>query len=204
MKIFITGTGTNVGKTVVSGWLLTHLKHYHYWKPIQSGTIEGSDVDFIRTVASNIFEPTYSFLEPLSPHLAAKINNTKIDINHIIRSIPNEENLIIEGAGGVFVPLNDEFMMIDLIEIMNIPIIIVSNSGLGTINHTCLTIEALKNRNIEILGVIMNGIKNEENKKAIKHYGKVKILDEIEIFDKNNWYKSFLGKKLSKSFKNFQ
>ena len=89
-------------------------------------------------------------------------------------------------------------------QIMNIPVIIVANSGLGTINHTCLTIEALKNRNIEILGVIMNGIKNEENKKAIKHYGKVKILDEIEIFDKNNWYESFLGKKLSKSLRNFQ
>ena len=204
MKIFITGTGTNVGKTVISGWLLTHLKHYHYWKPIQSGTIKGSDIDFIKTVISNIFEPTYSFPESLSPHLAAKINNIKIDINHIIRSIPNKKNLIIEGAGGVFVPLNDDFMMIDLIKILNIPVIIVANSGLGTINHTCLTVEALKNRNIEILGIIMNGIKNEDNKKAIEYYGKVQVLDEIEIFDKNNWYKSFLGKKLNKNLKNFQ
>jgi len=103
MRVFITGTGTNIGKTIISGWLLSHLKHYYYWKPIQSGTSENSDIDFIRSITNRIFQPIYSFPEPLSPHLAAKINHTQIDLSKIQNQTTNEENLIIEGAGGVLV-----------------------------------------------------------------------------------------------------
>lgn len=201
MRVFITGTGTNIGKTIISGWLLSHLKHYHYWKPIQSGTSENSDIDFIRSITNRIFQPIYSFPEPLSPHLAAKINHTQIDLSKIQNQTPNEENLIIEGAGGVLVPLNDEFMMIDLIKLLNIPTIIITQSSLGTINHTCLTIEALKNRGIKILGVIMNGEKNEENRKAIEKFGNVKVLDETKTFDLSNINDSFLKKEISQGLK---
>ena len=185
MKIFITGTDTNVGKTVVSSWLSYHY-NFHYWKPIQSGDENGvSDTDFVKKVLNEkdgqieIFNPKYSFREPLSPHLAAKMNQVSIDFSRIKTSIPNKKKLLIEGAGGIFVPLNDKFMMIDLIEILETPVIIVARSSLGTINHTILTLEALRERDIKILGVILNGEKNSENKKAIEFYGKTKVLFEF-------------------------
>ena len=190
MKIFITGTDTNVGKTVVSSWLAYHY-NFNYWKPIQSGDDNGiSDTDFLNKVCNDnknknikIFDPIYSFPEPVSPHFAAKINGKNIDLSKIIQSIPNEKKLLVEGAGGVLVPLNEKFVMIDLIEALEIPVIIVARSGLGTINHSLLTLEVLRERDIKILGVILNGEKNDENKKAIEYYGKTKVIFE---FPKSN------------------
>jgi dethiobiotin synthetase len=184
MRIFITGTDTNVGKTTVSSWLASYY-NFNYWKPIQSGEDNGlSDTEFLKKVCHNnqnieIFDPIYSFKEPLSPHLAAKINKEEIDLSKIIHCKPKKEKLLIEGAGGIFTPLNEKFLMIDLIEIFEIPTIIIARSSIGTINHTLLTIEALRERNIKILGVIMNGEKNFENKKAIEFYGKTKVLFEF-------------------------
>jgi len=184
MRIFITGTDTNIGKTIISSWICWHNK-MNYWKPIQSGDDNGlSDTDFMKKICENkirVYDPLYSFLQPLSPHLAAKINNQNIDLSKILFSLPKDNRMLIEGAGGVFVPLNDKFMMIDLIEILDAPVIIVAKSGLGTINHTCLTISALRDRNIKILGVIMNGEKNQENKRAIEFYGKTKVLFEFPV-----------------------
>ena len=197
MKVFITGTGTNIGKTVVSAWLLSHLAEYSYWKPVQSGSEKDSDVQFVSQFSKNIFQPIYNFNTPLSPHIASEMEGINIDINHIINNLPKNNNLIIEGAGGVLVPLNNNETIIDLIKLLNIPVIIIASSSLGTINHTCLTIEALKNRAIPILGVIMNGEKNLKNKQSIEHFGKTKVLDEIESFDQTNFKESFSKKKLS-------
>lgn len=179
MKVFVTGTDTNIGKTVICAWLCQHL-NYAYWKPIQTGAIEGTDSDFIlkSNLASKLYTEKYIFDEPVSPHLAAKLNNTDINIPDIF--LPDTDNLIIEGAGGVFVPLNHHELMIDLIKKLNIPVIIVARAGLGTINHSLLTIEVLRSKSIPILGVILNQESKTnlilENTKAIEHYGQVPIL----------------------------
>lgn len=187
MQIFITGTDTNVGKTLVSTWLCNSY-NFNYWKPVQSGDEDGvTDTDFVKKVCNYgreeiaIHDPVYSFKEAIAPHLAATANNVEIDLGKIFRSRPRDRKLIIEGAGGVFVPLNKKFLMIDLIEILEIPVIIVARSDLGTINHTLLTINALRDRNIKIFGVIMNGDKNEGNKKAIEFYGEVEVLFEFPV-----------------------
>ena len=189
MQIFITATGTNIGKTIVSTWLIhqlntVHNKNYFYWKPIQSGVSEDDDTHFVSKFTNNIYRPTYSFNQPLSPHLAADLSNEKIFIKKILKNKPDNPNLIIEGAGGILVPINKSQMIIDLIIQLKVPVLIVCNSELGTINHTCLTIEALRSRNIKILGVIMNGKKNLENKLAIENYGKIQVVQEIEYFQK--------------------
>jgi len=174
MRIFITGTNTNIGKTLVSSWLCAH-SDYSYFKPIQTGNIEGNDSATVRELAECfVYKEAYSFKEPLSPHLASSLENTTIDINNI--TLPSVDNLIIEGAGGVLVPLNKEFKIIDLIEKLKLPTIIVASSALGTINHTLLTLEVLRAREIAVLGVIMSGELNEANKEAIELYGNTKVL----------------------------
>lgn len=174
MHIFVTGTDTNVGKTLVSSWLCLHT-NYDYFKPIQTGNQEGTDSKFITQYTSAFVHPeTYSYKAPLSPHVSAELEGETIDIARIQK--PANPNVIIEGAGGVLVPINKSVLMIDLIAQMNIPTLIVSRSTLGTINHTLLTIEALKNRNIPILGIVMNGINHPESVEAIAFYGKIPIL----------------------------
>jgi dethiobiotin synthetase len=175
MQVFITGTDTDIGKTLVSSWLCLHTG-YDYFKPIQTGPVNDS-----KTVASltnnKIYKEAYIYPDPVSPHLASSIQNEIIEISKI--SLPASQNLIIEGAGGLLVPLNHSSFMIDLIKQMNIPTILVSSSKLGTINHTLLSLEALKNRNIPVLGVIVNGNDNLHNIKAIEFYSNVPILAHI-------------------------
>lgn len=179
IRLFVTGTDTNVGKTVISAWLAHHLKA-SYWKPVQSGTMEGFDSETVRQYSEvQTFPETYSLKAPLSPHLAAKLEKVEIDIERFV--IPVTDNtLIIEGAGGVHVPLNSRHTMLDLISKLKIPTIVVARSTLGTINHTCLTLEALRVRSIPVIGVIMNGPKNTDNKQAIEHFGKTTVFAEIE------------------------
>lgn len=184
MRIFVTGTDTNIGKTIVCSWLCIHTG-YSYYKPIQTGLVLDSDSKTLLTLAKTmIYPPVYEYNQPLSPHLAASINHDEIDVNKI--RLPLDNNLIVEGAGGVLVPLNDKLLMIDLIKKFDIPTIIVASSLLGTINHTLLTIEALRSRNINILGVIMNGPLNDDNKKAIEYYAKVPVIAQIPKIVKIN------------------
>jgi dethiobiotin synthetase/malonyl-CoA O-methyltransferase len=185
MRLFVTGTDTNVGKTVVSAWLSYHLKT-DYWKPIQTGCEEDLDSQTIAKLAnlqkSQIHPEAYRLKAPLSPHAAASLENISISLNRI--SLPQTKKpLIIEGAGGILVPLNESDLIIDLIHQLQTPVIIVARSRLGTINHTCLTLEALRNRNITVLGVILNGPLNPSNKTAIEKYGKIKVLAELETFN---------------------
>jgi len=189
-KIFVTGTDTDVGKTVVSSWLVYHLKA-DYWKPIQTGhDLDKNTVQRLAHIPDSectqrIKQSVYQLNSPLSPHAAAELENVTIDIDKI--SAPESNNsMIIEGAGGVLVPLTKKLFMIDLIKKLNMPVIVVARSTLGTINHTCLTLEALRAKNIPVIGVVMSGTPNPSNKQAIEHYGKVKVIAEIPHTDVTN------------------
>jgi len=178
MQVFITGTDTNVGKTLVSSWLCLHT-HHEYFKPIQTGGSEGTDSEIVSQLAGTpIHKEIYLYKQPVSPHLAAKYENNIIDISYI--KLPESPNLIVEGAGGVLVPINRDFLMIDIIKQLNIPVIIVARSSIGTINHTLLSLEALHRREIPILGVIVNGVINKDNSEAIEFYGNTRILATID------------------------
>lgn len=184
MQIFVTGTGTDVGKTLICSWLLTH-SNYSYFKPIQTGNIDSTDSKSIDSLTnSKIYPELYSFKAPLSPHLAAQKENKYIDINTLV--LPNDKNLIIEGAGGLMVPINEKYFIIDIIKYFNVPVILVAGSELGTINHTLLSIEAMRAKQIDILGVIVNGNHNIENCKAIQYYGQVEILIEFPVISPIN------------------
>lgn len=177
MKIFITGTDTNVGKTLISSWIALHTG-FPYFKPIQTGTRDGSDSFEVQKLSdTKIYPESYAYKEPLSPHLAAKLENDMIDIEKIV--LPPSRNLIVEGAGGALVPINDTYLMIDLIKKLDVQVIVVARTTLGTINHTLLSLEALRSRNIPVLGVIMNGEKNLQNSKAIEFYGRTSVLAEF-------------------------
>lgn len=179
-RFFVTGTDTGVGKTVVSALLCAALDAL-YWKPIQTGTREGSDRHTVMRLVglprSRTIPEVYRFGPPVSPHLAARRAGVRIDLREI--SIPRgaaREALIVEGAGGVFVPVNDRQLTTDLMRGLGLPVVLVSRSSLGTINHTLLSLAALRTARLEIRGVVMAGKRNEENRKAIEHYGKVQVI----------------------------
>lgn len=181
MKLFVTGIGTDVGKTVVSAVLVEALQA-DYWKPVQAGNLDFTDTDQVRELVSNNksqFHPeSYRLKTPASPHHAASIDDVQIELEKF--KLPETGNhLIIEGAGGALVPLNDKVLIIDLIKYFDTPVVLVSKNYLGSINHTLLTIEALKSREIDILGVIFNGEENRSTEEAILHFGDVKCLGRI-------------------------
>ena len=182
MKIFVTGTDTNIGKTVVSSWLCLH-SGFDYIKPIQTGGSSERDCLQVQQLSpmTTIHSETYLLQAPLSPHLAASKENCEIKIENII--LPKVENLIIEGAGGVLVPLNSKMLMIEYIKKLDIAVIVVARTSLGTINHTLLTLESLRARKISVLGVILKGNNNPDNARAIAKYGNVKILACLPHFD---------------------
>ncbi len=178
---FITGTDTDVGKSVASAYAQLHLDGT-YWKPIQSGLEDGTDTQFVKRLTSlddESFIPSrFELNAPLSPHAAAKLDGVMIKLSDF--SVPDcSRPLVVEGAGGVMVPLNDRNFMIDLMATLKLPVIIVARTALGTINHSLLTISVMRLAGISIAGVILNGEPNEGNKEAIMQYGNVKILAEI-------------------------
>ncbi|WP_413999871.1 dethiobiotin synthase [Flavobacterium sp. W1B] len=189
MKLFITGIGTDVGKTIASA-IITEALEADYWKPIQAGDLEDSDTHKIKRYVSNektkFFDNSYSLNTPASPHLAAELDHIVIDLKKITEPI-TQNHLVIEGAGGVFVPLNDSDCVIDLIQADH-KVIVVSRHYLGSINHTLLTIEALQNRKINIAGIVFNGEENKSseaiilNKTGVKYIGRI---DQEPYFDKN-------------------
>ena len=189
MKLFITGISTDVGKTIAST-IITEALEADYWKPIQAGDLDNSDSHFIKSKITNqksiIFPNAYQFNTPASPHLAAELDGITIDLKNIIE--PKTTNhLVIEGAGGVFVPLNNTDLVIDLIQ-PDYKVIIVSRHYLGSINHTLLTIEALKNRKINIAGIIFNGDENTATETIILNKTGLKCIGRIEnepYFDQN-------------------
>ena len=173
MQFFITGTDTHIGKTVVSAWLCTQLKA-SYWKPIQTGSMEGTDTSWIQSLGISTYPESYCYQAPLSPHLAAAQEGDTIALSSI--KLPTDQPLVVEGAGGVLVPLNERCLMIDLIQALHLPTIVVASTRLGTINHTLLTIEALKHRSIPIKGIILNGLPNADIIEAIEYFSQTPIL----------------------------
>jgi dethiobiotin synthase len=183
---FITGTDTNVGKTIASAVLVLALKSC-YWKPIQSGLAEDKSeavtVQELTGCSDDYFLPTtYSLQASLAVAHAAELENKTIDLGQCI--LPQKKSLIIEGGGGVFHPLNSNETMMDLMKKFNMPVIIVSRGTLGTINHTLLTIEALRHRNIKIHGIVFCGKLNPKNQKTIEEWGKVRTLFHIPYFER--------------------
>lgn len=177
--VFVTGTDTGIGKTLVSAWLAHHWRA-EYWKPVQTGAAEDSDSATIATLApaARIHPPAYVFQAPLSPHAAARLENAVITLDGL--KLPATDGpLVVEGAGGILVPLNDHALTADWVERTGLPVLVVARSGLGTINHTLLTLEALSRRRIPILGVVMNGPHNPDNSKAIEHFGGARVLAQI-------------------------
>jgi dethiobiotin synthetase len=180
-RYFITGTDTGVGKTVLSALLCAALDA-SYWKPIQTGTEVDSDSGTVRALAKlapdKILLEAYQFAPPVSPHLAARLTGVRIELAKIKLPAGNLP-LIVEGAGGVLVPLNERELMVDLMGRLGLPVLLAARSSLGTINHTTLSLAALRNAGIEVAGVVMIGEPNAENRAAIEEYGKVKVVGEI-------------------------
>lgn len=191
MTFFVTGTDTEIGKTVAAAWLMLHL-NANYWKPVQSGIEDMTDAQAVKSLTacddSQIFPCAYELNEPLSPHESAKRDGVTIAMDRFVLPA-SDKPIVVEGAGGLMVPLNDKDFMIDLIEKLNVPSILVARSGLGTINHTLLSLEALRRRKLPVAGVIMVGEKSPHNREAIEQYGDIPVLCEIpqlDVLDRDN------------------
>ena len=187
-QYFITGIGTGIGKTIASAVITEKLKA-DYWKPIQSGDLEQSDSLVLENLISNhqtvIHRETYRLNQPLSPHLSAKLDGIEIDLKEF--QLPETDNdLIVEGAGGLMVPLNSKALILDLIKHLDLEVILVSQHYLGSINHTLLTINTLIQNNIKIKGIIFNGDTNLESQSyilsytGITHLGNIPTLKSID------------------------
>jgi dethiobiotin synthetase len=183
---FVTGIGTDVGKTVCCAILCEVLKA-NYWKPIQSGS--ETDTNRMQELISEkitFFKERYTLSQPLSPHAAAQFDNIEIGLTDF--QLPNSESdLIIEGAGGLLVPINNEGLTIcDLIEHLDLEVILISRHYLGSINHTLLTIESLKSRNLKIKGIIYNGEELPQTEEIIERISGLKTLFRIPTFQEIN------------------
>ncbi len=204
--IFVTGIDTNVGKTVVSSILVQALQA-DYWKPVQAGNIEATDAEtlqtLISTTTSQIHPAAYDLKAPVVPIHAAELEGVEINVSDI--SLPETSNrLIVEGAGGLMVHLGKDLMVIDLIQHLDLPVILVSKNYLGSINHTLLSIEALQRRGIEILGIIYCGDRSEHMRSLVFDSTGVPEIGSIETTDVVN--KDFINeqaKHLLSSFKKY-
>ncbi|MBW6484302.1 MAG: dethiobiotin synthase [Vicingaceae bacterium] len=181
MNYFITGIGTNIGKTIVSA-ILTEALEADYWKPIQAGELENSDTIKVKKLITNkkskFHKEAYCLSQPMSPHAAAKLDNIEIDLAKI--SLPTtDNNLIIEGAGGLMVPLNEKELVIDLINKLDVEVILVVKNYLGSINHSLLSIEILRDRKLKVKGIIFNGDENKESEQFILNYSGLTCLGRI-------------------------
>lgn len=193
--IFVTGTDTNVGKTVLSAAVMIRCRGIvplRYWKPVQTGTLQDDDTAEVQRLAGlsteDILTDGYRFPDPVSPHLAAERADIPINVHRLGRMLAegtqNEETRwIVEGAGGLLVPLNLANTIGEFIVSLHLPAIIAARSGLGTINHTLLTIEALRRREVPVAGVVLIGEPNEDNARTIGHMGQVPILGQMPRFD---------------------
>ncbi|TBX70726.1 dethiobiotin synthase [Flavobacterium silvisoli] len=189
MKVFITGIGTDVGKTVASA-IVTQALEADYWKPVQAGDLDHSDSHKVQAQVQNPhskFHPNaYALNTPASPHLSAALDGITIDLK-AIKEPQTKNHLVVEGAGGVLVPLNDTDCVIDLIQ-KDYKVIVVSRHYLGSINHTLLTIEALKSREINVAGIIFSGDENKATESIILNKTGLAMIGRIDnepYFDAN-------------------
>lgn len=191
--VFVTGTDTEVGKTVVSSVAVASLRHsgtVGYWKPVQTGIESDDDTAEVRRLArcdaAEVAERGIRLPRPLSPHLSARLAGRSIAIQDLCRIADGLEKgrfWVVEGAGGVLVPLNNRELIAELISTLGLPAIVAARSGLGTINHTLLTLSELRARSIPVAGVVMVGEPNASNREAIEHFGLASVIAEVPVLD---------------------
>lgn len=184
-KIFVSGIGTGVGKTLTSAVLCEALQA-DYWKPVQTGSSEFTDRQTVQSLISNtksrFHNESVLLKEPASPHYAAILESTKIEMEQL--HMPDTSNkLIVEGAGGILVPLSDELVIYDIVAYFKLPVIIVCRNYLGSINHTLLTVEFLQARETEIAGIIFSGNNFNDNEQIIAHFSNLPILGKLDEAD---------------------
>ena len=191
-RFVITGTDTDAGKTVFCAALMLGLEKAHYWKPLQSGVSDGVDTKTVQVLTGlppeRFFPEAYIFSEPLSPHRAAELDGVEIEMDRLsLDAIPKADGpLIIEGAGGLMVPVTRKNLQINLYKSWQIPVVLVARTGLGTINHTLLSVEALKARGIPIHGIAFTGEDNPDNIKTIAAFSGVKVLGRLPRLENLN------------------
>ncbi len=187
-RYFITGIGTEVGKTIASAVITQALKA-DYWKPIQAGELECSDQMKVKALIDNdtsVFHPeSYRLNKPMSPHAAAERDGIEINLSSVKPPL-TKNHLVIEGAGGLLVPLNNKDTILDLIEALDVEVILISRHYLGSINHTLMSIEILKQRNISVKGVLFNGNENKDTESIITEMSGIEVLGRIDELDKLN------------------
>jgi len=184
--LFVTGTDTSVGKTVLCAALMIRYPGARYWKPIQTGPDD--DTAEVLRLSESSRDAAYlhgvRLPDPVSPHLAAQRANIRINLeSHAAAPKESDAAWIVEGAGGALVPVNESDLMVHLMERLGLPVVIASRTTLGTINHTLLTIEALRARRLTVAGVVMIGDPDADNRRAIEHYGNVPVLGEMPRFE---------------------
>lgn len=183
--LIVTGTDTGIGKTVFSAALAGSLGAY-YWKPIQAGVDPEGDRETVAALsglpADRILPEAYRLSTPASPHLAARIDGVTIDLDRL--SLPTVDGpLVVEGAGGLMVPISEQLLMIDLFAHWHEPVILCARTGLGTINHSLLSIEALRSRNIPVAGIAFIGEPHEENERIVPLMGGIPCLGHLPLLD---------------------
>ncbi len=187
-QVVICGTGTDVGKTIVSALFVQGLGAT-YWKPVQSGTEDGGDrqrlIDLLQLPKNRCLKEAYAFTAPVSPHWAAEREGKQINPDQL--RLPTVEGaLVIETAGGLMVPLTRNWLQIQQLERWGLPVVLVTRSELGTLNHTLLSLEALRRRNIPLLGLVINGPAHADNPRTLKQLGDVTLLCELPTFEHLN------------------
>lgn len=183
-RYVVTGTDTGIGKTVVAAGLAGNLRA-RYWKPVQAGLDEETDSDAVRRLTegrAEVLPEHYRLVTPCSPHEAARIDGVRIDPAALALPAGNGP-LIVEGAGGVLVPVNDETLYADLFALWRLPVILVARTALGTINHSLLSLEALRARGIAVAGVIFSGEENAASEAAIVGFGQCRHLGRLPRLD---------------------
>jgi len=191
--VFVTGTDTGVGKTVTAAALMHRYRdrgRVRYWKPIQTGIESDDDTAEVARLGQccddELMARGVRLPRPLSPHLAARLCGRTIDIKQLLDDVmgqPVSARWIVEGAGGVLVPVNEDELMADLMRALDMPVVVVARTTLGTINHTLLTLEAVRSRRLRVAGVVLVGDRNLENRHAIECYGRVATLGELPRID---------------------
>jgi dethiobiotin synthetase len=181
-QFIVAGIGTEIGKTFISSILVEALEA-NYWKPIQSGGLDYTDTDTVKGLVTNqksVFYPeAYRLTQPLSPHAAAEIDGVTIEVEDF--QLPQTTApLVVELAGGLMVPLNNDVLNIDLIEKFNLPVVLVTRNYLGSINHTLLSVHLLQSRGIAIKGLIFNGLSNPATESFILNHTKLTLLAKVE------------------------
>lgn len=175
--VVVAGTDTDIGKTVFAAGLAAALDAF-YWKPVQAGIDPVSDTDTAAFLGAQVLPEAYSLTTPASPHLAARIDGVTIDPQRL--ALPQVDAVVVvEGAGGVLVPLSDSLLYADVFAMWRAPVILCTRTGLGTINHTLLSIEALRTRGVPLLGIVFIGDAHEENERIVPLLGKVLSLGRL-------------------------